>query len=87
MQNPKRVTEPLPMAARRPNTRLQWHQPNHSSVILQDTWSIDEITIYKKPLNYDLQFSYTTGCNTNRSSRYVCTYVYTYIYMHACIRV
>ena len=38
------------MAARRPNTRLRWHQPNHSSVILQDTWSIDEITIYKRPL-------------------------------------
>lgn len=56
------------MAARRPNTRLRWRQPNHSPTMSSDVWSIDEITIFQKPINNNLQFSYTTGCNTSTPS-------------------
>ena len=66
-QSAKKVTEELPIAARRSNTMLRWQQPNHSFRILVDIWSIDEITVYKRPVKYNLQFSYTTGCITNTS--------------------
>jgi len=65
LQNSSEIVEMLPAAARRPNTRLRWRQPNHSSMLLRDVWSIDEIVIFERPLHYNLQFRYTTSCSSN----------------------
>ena len=69
LQNSRQVIETLPAAARRPNTKFRWTQPNHSSMLLGDIWSIDEIMISESQPNYNLQFKYTTGCNTNLPSQ------------------
>ena len=84
VQIPKEVSEVLPLGARRPNTMLRWLQPFHSSVLLVDVWSVDEITVYKRPINYNLQFSYATTCGTNNPSEYVShlNIIELFIFMH-----